>query len=142
MKKKINQDVIQSLNEYDPANYIYTLGIKQLISPQGALTLDYLVKDFTITEEAKQFAEKHFGNFDSEVMEAFQDFFYEVCRSEALELIKRAEEGDEVDSYILEYAEDERFDAAFEDVAEDTYHDALASLMACIYDEVTLSIDK
>ena len=53
-------------------------------------------------------------------MEAFQDFFYEVCRSEALELIKRAEEGDEVDSYILEYAEDERFEASFDDVAEDT----------------------
>jgi hypothetical protein len=138
MTNTVDQDVIESLKQFKPENYMHTLWCMKIIHTQGAFTLDQLVKSFVITEEGKQFAEKHFENPESEVMEAFQDFYYEVCQSEALNIIKQAEDGDEFWSYLLEYKKDERLNAAMEELEDDMNYPALSSFMAYMYDNVTM----
>ena len=137
MTKTINQDIIQSLNKFKPEDYFNTLWALKIIGPQGSYTLDYLVKNFTITEEAKQFANKHFEK-DSEVMEAFQDFYYEVITLCAQSSIISANDGAEEYAWLLDIEEEERFNAAFEDAAEDMNYPALGSFMAYMYDNITL----
>jgi hypothetical protein len=103
--------------------------------------LEHLVSNAFITEEAMEFAKKHFENDDSAVDDTLRHSFYiDVVHHWATSALKEAEAGNEDYDYLMEIEDkDERFAAAFEEEADDHNYYALQNYLASVYDTVILA---
>ena len=138
--KEIENKVIEKLQNFKPEDYWSYLWDNRLVGSQGPLTRDYLRSKSIITAKGQKFAESHFENEDSDVDDALRHNFYvEVLHYWAKEAIKAAKEGNEDYDYLMEIEdEEERFQEALSCEAEDMNYYALSSLLAHLYDDVTL----
>lgn len=138
--KEIENKVIEKLQNFKPQDYWSYLWDNRLVGSQGPWTRDYLRSKSIITAKGQKFAESHFENEDSDVDDTLRHTFYlEVLHYWAEEAIKAAKEGDEHYDYLMEIEdEEERFQEALSSEAEDMNYYALSSLLAHLYDDVTL----
>lgn len=138
--KEIENKVIEKLQNFKPEDYWSYLWDNKLICSQGPWTLDHLRQYGKITAKAQQFAETHFENDDSSVDDMLRHNFYiAVLHYWADEALKAAKEGNEDYDYLMEIEdEEERFEEAMAAESEDINYSALGSLLAYLYDDVTL----
>ena len=136
MKKSKEQDlenyVIKSLNDFKPEEYYDFLWKSRLIGSQGPWTLDYLSDSGTISYEAQSFVQSHLDNErESDVCEAAQELYLDVIMMRAAESVREAKSGNDDYSWLLDIEdEDERFNEATDDAADDLNYPALQSVIA------------
>ena len=122
-------EIRTDLCSVSPSYYYKRLWDEKLICSQGPWTVDHLIESGYFTKEAKSFVDHY------ELMEVFEDYYHEYIEEVIADMLI-----DDEDIKAIE-DEDERYQTAADEAADDFNYPAWASLLMLLTYRASIKLD-